>query len=76
MISPVHGWLALTILTKLDQLIKQNPSLTPVMANAQQETPPSTPASWQRRLTYQLKVMLKGRAITNISLLLVSPPSL
>ena len=70
----VHGCLALTIHAKLDQLIRQNPSLTPVVASSQQETPSlSTPASWQQRLTYQLKVMLKGRAITNISLLLVSP---
>lgn len=43
------------------------------MAGAQQETPLPTSASWQQRVSYQLKVMLKGRAITHISLLLVSP---
>lgn len=42
------------------------------MAGTQQESPPSTPASWQQRLAYQLEVILKGRAIKNISLLLVS----
>ncbi|KAF8558517.1 hypothetical protein OG21DRAFT_1595392 [Imleria badia] len=56
---------------ELDELIRQNPSLTPVLTGAQQETPPSTPTSWQQRIAYQLKVMLKGRAITNISLLLL-----
>lgn len=64
---------SLTIHTKLDELIRQNPSLTPVLAGTQKETAPSTPASWQQRLIYQLDVMLKGRAIKNISLLLVSP---
>ncbi|KAF8432427.1 sterol-sensing domain of SREBP cleavage-activation-domain-containing protein [Boletus edulis BED1] len=56
---------------ELEELISQNPSLTPVVASAQQENPPLAPASWQQRVAYQLKVMLKGRAITNISLLLL-----
>ncbi|KAG9318213.1 sterol-sensing domain of SREBP cleavage-activation-domain-containing protein [Chiua virens] len=56
---------------ELDQLIRQNPSLTPAATGAQQEVPPSIPTSWQQRLAYHLKVILKGRAIKNISLLLL-----
>lgn len=72
--NPHCPWLfgSLTIYAKLDELIRQNPSLTPVRVGVHQDAPPSTPASWQRRLAYQLNVILKGRAIKNISLLLVS----
>ncbi|KIJ17146.1 hypothetical protein PAXINDRAFT_167925, partial [Paxillus involutus ATCC 200175] len=56
---------------ELDELLRQNPSLTPVIAGSQSDSAPSTSASWQQRITYRLKVMIKGRATKNISLLLL-----
>ncbi|KIJ63315.1 hypothetical protein HYDPIDRAFT_113295 [Hydnomerulius pinastri MD-312] len=56
---------------ELDELIRQNPSLTPAVAGPLRDSAPPTSASWQQRITYRLKVMLKGRASKNISLLLL-----
>ncbi|KAF9234035.1 sterol-sensing domain of SREBP cleavage-activation-domain-containing protein [Melanogaster broomeanus] len=49
----------------------QNPSLTPATAGPQRDFAPSTSDSWQHRIMYRVKVMLKGRATKNISLLLL-----
>ncbi|KIK99724.1 hypothetical protein PAXRUDRAFT_131457 [Paxillus rubicundulus Ve08.2h10] len=56
---------------ELDELLRQNPSLTPAVAGSQPDSAPSTSASWQQRITYRLKVMIRGRATKNITLLLL-----
>ncbi|KAI5987565.1 hypothetical protein EDD15DRAFT_2389540 [Pisolithus albus] len=56
---------------ELDELLRQNPSLTPAVATSRRDsTPPTSTPRWQR-VTYLTKDLLKGRATKNISLLLL-----
>lgn len=56
---------------ELDELLRQNPSLTPAVATSRHDsTPPTSTPRWQR-VTYLTKDLLKGRATKNISLLLL-----
>ncbi|KAF9228711.1 hypothetical protein BS17DRAFT_206370 [Gyrodon lividus] len=56
---------------ELNELLRQNPSLSPAIVGSQRGSDPSTSASWQQRISYRLKVMIGGRAMKNISLLLL-----
>ncbi|KAI6111014.1 sterol-sensing domain of SREBP cleavage-activation-domain-containing protein, partial [Pisolithus sp. B1] len=56
---------------QLDELLRQNPSLTPAVATSQRDSPSPTPTPRWQRVTYLTKDLLKGRATKNISLLLL-----
>ncbi|KAI6117543.1 sterol-sensing domain of SREBP cleavage-activation-domain-containing protein [Pisolithus croceorrhizus] len=56
---------------ELDELLRQNPSLTPAVATSQRDSPSPTPTPRWQRVTYLTKDLLKGRATKNISLLLL-----
>ncbi|KAG6332245.1 hypothetical protein ID866_6846 [Astraeus odoratus] len=56
---------------ELDELLRQNPSLTPAVACSRHDPIPSAAAPWWQRITRRTKDLLKGRATKNISLLLL-----
>lgn len=56
---------------ELDELLRQNPSLTPAVATSQRDSTPPTSTPWWQRITYLTKELLKSRATKNISLLLL-----
>ncbi|KAI6038448.1 sterol-sensing domain of SREBP cleavage-activation-domain-containing protein [Pisolithus marmoratus] len=56
---------------ELDELLRQNPSLTPAVATSRRDSTPPNPAPWWQRITYLMKDLLKSRATKNISLLLL-----
>ncbi|KAL4065246.1 sterol-sensing domain of SREBP cleavage-activation-domain-containing protein [Scleroderma citrinum] len=54
---------------ELDELLRQNPSLTPAVSGLQHHPTPSPSIPWWQRTTYRTKDLLKSRATKNISLL-------
>ncbi|KAH7890008.1 sterol-sensing domain of SREBP cleavage-activation-domain-containing protein [Phlebopus sp. FC_14] len=56
---------------ELDELLRQNPSLTPSVGAPQSDSTTLKSASWWKWMTYRAKDLLRGRATKNISLFLL-----